>query len=140
LLELHAAGKLPREVQVFLNDGELEYSHARVLNLEDPDVLLKVARRAVADDGRSTSWRSSCCSIRACSGRGRKRRRAVEAVRAGRSECGAAQRDLERILAVKVRIRDHKGKERSRWSMRPSKTLIECSDVEGEELVVVAGR
>ena len=77
--------KLPHEVQVFLNDGELEYSHARVLlNLEDPDVLLKVARRAVADDWSVDKLEKFVLfDPEHVPGRGRKRRRAVEAVRAG---------------------------------------------------------
>jgi len=104
--------KLPHEVQVFLHDNQLEYSHARILlNLEDPDVLLKVARRVVAEDWsvdkleKFVLFDPSMFAARKKDAKGGGARWVDPNVR-------AAQRDLERILGVKVRIRDHKGKGR----------------------------
>jgi len=104
--------KLPHEVQVFLNDGELEYSHARVLlNLEDPDVLLKVARRAVAEDWSVDKLEKFVLFDPSMFGARKKETKGGGGgARWVDPNVRAAQRDLERILAVKVRIRDHKGK------------------------------
>ena len=103
--------KLPREVQTFLNDGELEYSHARVLlNLEDPDVLLKVARRAVAEDWSVDKLEKFVLFDPSMFGAKKKETKGGGGARWVDPNVRAAQRELERILAVKVRIRDHKGK------------------------------
>ena len=104
--------KLPHDVQVFLNDGELEYSHARVLlNLEDPDVLLKVARRAVAEDWSVDKLEKFVLFDPSMFGARKKETKSGGGgARWVDPNVRAAQRDLERILAVKVRIRDHKGK------------------------------
>jgi ParB family chromosome partitioning protein len=103
--------KLPHEVQVFLNDSELEYSHARVLlNLEDPDVLLKVARRAVAEDWSVDKLEKFVLFDPSMFGARKKETKSGGGARWIDPNVRAAQRDLERILAVKVRIRDHKGK------------------------------
>ena len=103
--------KLPHEVQVFLNDGELEYSHARVLlNLEDPDVLLKVARRAVTEDWSVDKLEKFVLFDPSMFGARKKETKSGGGARWVDPNVRAAQRDLERILAVKVRIRDHKGK------------------------------
>jgi ParB family transcriptional regulator, chromosome partitioning protein len=103
--------KLPREVQTFLNDGELDYSHARVLlNLEDPDVLLKVARRAVAEDWSVDKLEKFVLFDPSMFGAKKKETKGGGGARWVDPNVRAAQRDLERILAVKVRIRDHKGK------------------------------
>ena len=103
--------KLPREVQTFLNDGELEYSHARVLlNLEDPDVLLRVARRAVAEDWSVDKLEKFVLFDPSMFGAKKKESKGGGGARWVDPNVRAAQRELERILAVKVRIRDHKGK------------------------------
>ena len=103
--------KLPHEVQVFLNDGELEYSHARVLlNLEDPDVLLRVARRAVAEDWSVDKLEKFVLFDPSMFGAKKKETKGGGGARWVDPNVRAAQRELERILAVKVRIRDHKGK------------------------------
>jgi ParB family chromosome partitioning protein len=104
--------KLPHEVQVFLNDGELEYSHARVLlNLEDPDVLLRVARRAVTEDWSVDKLEKFVLFDPSMFGARKKETKGGGGgARWVDPNVRAAQRDLERILAVKVRIRDHKGK------------------------------
>jgi ParB family chromosome partitioning protein len=104
--------KLPHEVQVFLNDGELDYSHARVLlNLEDPEVLLRVARRAVAEDWSVDKIEKFVLFDPSMFGARKKETKGGGGgARWVDPNVRAAQRDLERILAVKVRIRDHKGK------------------------------
>ncbi len=103
--------KLPHEVQVFLNDNALQYSHARVLlNLEDPDVLLKVARRAVAEDWSVDKLEKFVLFDPSMFGARKKETKGGGGARWMDPNVRAAQRDLERILAVKVRIRDHKGK------------------------------
>jgi ParB family chromosome partitioning protein len=103
--------KLPHEVQVCLNDGELEYSHARVLlNLEDPDVLLKVARKAVAEDWSVDKLEKFVLFDPSMFGARKKETKGNGGARWVDPNVRAAQRDLERILGVRVRIRDQKGK------------------------------
>jgi ParB family chromosome partitioning protein len=103
--------KLPHEVQVFLNDGELDYSHARLLlNLEDPDVLLRVARKAVAEDWSVDKLENFVLFDPSMFGVKKKETKGGGGARWVDPNVRAAQRELERVLGVKVRIRDHKGK------------------------------
>ncbi|HST08747.1 MAG TPA: ParB/RepB/Spo0J family partition protein [Terriglobales bacterium] len=103
--------KLPQPVQVFLSDGALEYSHARVLlNLEDPDVQLRVARKAVDEDWSVDRLEKFVLFDPSMFGVKKKETKGGGGARWVDPNVRAAQRELERILAVKVRIRDHKGK------------------------------
>jgi len=103
--------KLPHQVQVYLNDGYLEYSHARLLlNLEDPDVLLRVARKAVDEDWSVDRLEKFVLFDPSMFGAKKKETKGGGGARWVDPNVRAAQRELERILGVKVRIRDHKGK------------------------------
>jgi len=103
--------KLPQPVQMFLSDGSLQYSHARLLlNLEDPDVILRVARKAVDEDWSVDKLESFVLFDPSMSGAKKKETKGGGGARWVDPNVRAAQRELERILGVKVRIRDHKGK------------------------------
>jgi ParB family transcriptional regulator, chromosome partitioning protein len=102
--------KLPRSVQQYLQNGELEFSHARVLlNLEDPEVLERVAHKAVREDMSVDKLETfvltdpSMFGVKKNVTKGGGSRWVDPNVR-------AAQRELQRILGVKVKIRDRKGK------------------------------
>ena len=102
--------RLPFEVQQFLTTEQLSYSHAReLLNLENPDVILKVARRAVKEKMSVEQLESLIMEMDF------PMRKLPPQLAQGRARwvdpnVRAAQRDLERVLGVKVRIRDRKGK------------------------------
>jgi len=100
--------RLPDEVQHYLTSGKLNYSHAReLLNLDEPEAILKWARRAVKEElsveqleklRMEEQWP------------GRKQPPQLARARWVDPNVRAAQRDLERVLGVRVRIRDRKGK------------------------------
>jgi ParB family chromosome partitioning protein len=102
--------RLPFEVQQYLTSEQLTYSHAReLLNLENPDVILKVARRAVKEMMSVEQLESLIMEAEF------PMRKQPPQLPQGRARwvdpnVRAAQRDLERVLGVKVRIRDRKGK------------------------------
>lgn len=101
--------KLPEPVQLYLLNGELEFSHARaLLNLGDPDVIGKVAHKAVTENmsvddlERFILFDKSMVGVQKAPTR--------HAARWVDPNVRAAQRKLEQILGVRVRIRDRKGK------------------------------
>lgn len=103
--------KLPETVQNYLHNGQLEFSHARVLlNLEDPDVQARVGHKAAMDNWsvdqleRFVLFDPSMVGVKKREAKGGGGARWVD------PNVRAAQRELERILGVKVRIRDRKGK------------------------------
>jgi ParB family chromosome partitioning protein len=103
--------KLPTLVQGYLQNGQLEFSHARVLlNLEDPDVQARVGHKAAMDNWsvdqleRFVLFDPSMVGVKKNEAKGGSGARWVD------PNVRAAQRELERILGVKVRIRDRKGK------------------------------
>ncbi len=103
--------KLPHLVQVYLTNGDLEFSHARVLlNLEDPDVVGRVAHKAVTENWSVDQLEKFVLFDPSMVGAKKKETKGGGGARWVDPNVRAAQRDLERILAVKVRIRDHKGK------------------------------
>jgi ParB family chromosome partitioning protein len=119
--------RLPLPVQQYLQDGKLEFSHARVLlNLEDPSVQERVAQKAVHEDWSVDKlehfvlFDPSMFGQHKTGGKGGGARWVDPNVR-------AAQRELERILGVKVRIRDRKGK---------GKITLEYSTIEDYDRVL----
>ncbi len=104
--------KLPEETQKYLQNGYLEFSHARILlNLEDAAVINRVALKAVDEEWSVDQLERFVLFDPSMKGVKRTR----EAKRGGTARwvdpnVRAAQRELERILGVRVRIRDRNGK------------------------------
>jgi ParB family transcriptional regulator, chromosome partitioning protein len=104
--------KLPEPVQIYLQAGKLEFSHARLLlNLADPALMLKIAHTAV-DREMSVDQLEHYIVIDQGIFLGEKPKKEGQA-RGARwvdPNVRAAQRRLEEILGVRVKIRDRKGK------------------------------
>jgi len=102
--------KLPRELQHMLEKGKLDFSRARVLlRLPEGPVQLKVAEHAVA---RSLSVEQLSVLVdKALIPTGEDLGEPPEGkARYVDPNVRAAQREMERILGVKVKIRDRRGK------------------------------
>ena len=121
--------KLPEETQKYLQIGSLDFSHARILlNLEDAAVINRVALKAVDEEWSVDKLEHFVLFDPSMKGV----KRTSEAKRAGKARwvdpnVRAAQRDLERILGVRVRIRDRNNK---------GKITLEYSTLEDFERVV----
>jgi ParB family transcriptional regulator, chromosome partitioning protein len=123
--------KLPQDVQVYLQNGDLGFSHARILlNLEDPRVIEKVAIKAVDEDWSVDKLEHFVLFDPSMHGV----KRTTETKKSGGGarwvdpNVRAAQRELERILGVRVRIRDRSGK---------GKITLEYSTLEDFDRVLV---
>ena len=102
--------KLPGPVQDYLIRGQLEFSHARVLlNLQNPEVIAKVAHKA-ATENWSVDKLENFVLFDPSMFPGQKPASKGGGARWVDPNVRAAQRELERILGVKVKIRDRKGK------------------------------
>jgi ParB family transcriptional regulator, chromosome partitioning protein len=102
--------KLPELVQRYLLTGQLEFSHARaLLNLKDPDVMAKVAHKA-ATENWSVDKLEHFVLFDPSMFQAQKEPPKGGGARWVDPNVRAAQRKLEEILGVKVRIRDRKGK------------------------------
>ncbi|HXY51197.1 MAG TPA: ParB/RepB/Spo0J family partition protein [Terriglobales bacterium] len=100
--------RLPDEVQTYLTSCQLSYSHARqLLNLDQPEAILKWARRAVKE-ALSVEQLDRLMSEERWPGQ--KQPPQPARARWVDPNVRAAQRDLERVLGVRVRIRDRKGR------------------------------
>jgi ParB family transcriptional regulator, chromosome partitioning protein len=120
--------KLPKPVQQYLQDGELEFSHARVLlNLEDPEVVERVARMAVRDEWSVDKLEHFVLFDPSMLGAKKKEAKAGGGARWVDPNVRAAQRELERVLGVRVKIRDRNGK---------GKITLEYSTLEDFDRVV----
>ena len=101
--------KLPGAVQLYLENGELEFSHARaLLNIPDEHVLGLVAHKAVTEN-MSVDDLERFILFDKSMFPGQKPP-ARQGARWVDPNVRAAQRKLEEILGVKVKIRDRKGK------------------------------
>src|SRR5215475_6804070 len=119
--------RLPRPVQQYLQDGQLEFSHARVLlNLEDPSVQERVAQKAVDEDWSVDKLEHFVLFDPSMFGAQKNAPKGVGA-RWVDPNVRAAQRELESILGVKVRIRDRKGK---------GKIILEYTTIEDYDRVL----
>jgi ParB family chromosome partitioning protein len=98
--------KLPPEVQRLLLEGELDFSMARVLlTLADPAQIVKVAEKAVKQHLSVLQLEDLVFGLNAPpDGEQLKPLRPID------PNVRAAQEELERLLGVRVRIRDRKGK------------------------------
>lgn len=120
-------GKLPPDVQQHLRDGALEFSHARLLlTLRDPSRVSEVANAAVKKSLSVVQLEDIVFAInmpleKQTGQEGQGRSRWVD------PNVRAAQQDLQRILGVKVKIRDRKGK---------GKIVIEYSTLEDFDRVL----
>ena len=102
--------KLPEGVQYYLQNRQLEFSHARVLLNLDPEVVGRVAHKAVTENMSVDDLETFVLSNPGMLGAFQKKETKPGGARWVDPNVRAAQRDLERILGVKVRIRDRKGK------------------------------
>jgi ParB family chromosome partitioning protein len=102
--------KLPELVQRYLLTGQLEFSHARaLLNLKDPEVMARVAHKA-ATENWSVEKLEHFVLFDPSMFKAQKEPPKGGGARWVDPNVRAAQRKLEEILGVKVRIRDRKGK------------------------------
>ena len=118
--------KLPFQVQQYLRNGDLEFSHAReLLNLLDPTMIGKIAEEAVKHHMSVIQIEKLVFETNV------PLQRQADAIRRGARwvdpNVKAAQRDLEEVLGVRVRIRDRKGK---------GKIVIEYATIEDFDRVV----
>jgi ParB family transcriptional regulator, chromosome partitioning protein len=102
--------KLPEGVQYYLQNRQLEFSHARVLLNLDPEVVGRVAHKAVTENMSVDDLETFVLSNPGMLGAVQKKETKPGGARWVDPNVRAAQRDLERILGIKVRIRDRKGK------------------------------
>jgi ParB family chromosome partitioning protein len=100
--------KLPQLVQTYLQNGSLEFSHARLLlNLDDPNQMAKAADKAV-DMEMSVDQLENYLFQQNWMPKPKK-----EGQRGARwvdPNVKAAERKLQEMLGVRVKIRDRKGK------------------------------
>jgi len=118
--------KLPPEVHRFLNNRDLEFSHAReLLNLLDPTLVVKIAEQAVKQSMSVLQLERLVFDTNV------PLQKQADAIRRGARwvdpNVKAAQRQLEEALGVRVRIRDRKGK---------GKIVIEYATIEDFDRVV----
>jgi ParB family chromosome partitioning protein len=103
--------KLPEGVQWYLGKGQLDFSQARILlSIEDPEVISKVAHMAANDNWSVEKLEHYVLFDPSMHGVKRNAPKAGGGARWVDPNVRAAQRDLERILGVRVRIRDRNGK------------------------------
>ncbi|MGO9404994.1 MAG: ParB/RepB/Spo0J family partition protein [Terriglobales bacterium] len=118
--------KLPAEVQAALRRGELTYSHARLLlSLEDKEQISKVAQVAIAKKMSVALLTELVMHINLPAGSPLERQ--PSGARWVDPNVRAAQRSLEAVLGMRVRIRDRRGK---------GKIVIEYGTLEDFDRVV----
>jgi ParB family transcriptional regulator, chromosome partitioning protein len=101
--------KLPIDVETALRRGDLTYSHARaLLGLHDESQVSKVAQMAIKKKMSVMALEDLVLDINVPVGRPEEPRRS--GARWVDPNVRAAQRSLETILGMKVRIRDRRGK------------------------------
>ena len=101
--------KLPQEVQAALRNKDLSYSHARLLlSLNDESQITKVARLVIAKKMSVALLEEMVMDSHIP--RGEPAERKEGGARWVDPNVRAAQRSLETVLGMRVRIRDRKGK------------------------------
>jgi ParB family chromosome partitioning protein len=101
--------KLPQEVQAALRNKDLSYSHARLLlSLNDESQITKVARVAIAKKMSVALLEEMVMDSHIPKGEPAERKEG--GARWVDPNVRAAQRSLETVLGMRVRIRDRKGK------------------------------
>jgi len=120
--------RLPDSVQRHLAMGRLEFSHARVLlNLQDSDVIARVADKAERENWSVDQLEKFVLFDPSMKDVKKNVPKASGGARWVDPNVRAAQRDLERILGLRVRIRDRNGK---------GKITLEYSTLEDFDRVV----
>ncbi len=120
--------RLPDSVQRHLAMGRLEFSHARVLlNLQDSDVIARVADKAERENWSVDKLEKFVLFDPSMKDVKKNVPKASGGARWVDPNVRAAQRDLERILGLRVRIRDRNGK---------GKITLEYSTLEDFDRVV----
>ena len=121
--------KLPEIAQHYLQMGQLEFSHARILlNLQDPEVIAKVAHKAATENMSVEKLESFVLFDPSMAGVQKNLPKpASGGARWVDPNVRAAQRELERVLGVRVKIRDRNGK---------GKITLEYSTLEDFDRVV----
>ena len=105
--------RLPSKVQDYLINGELEFSHARqLLKLEDDAMVLKLAEKVVKE--RILVWELEEMMLGGVPAafKAPDEEKVKRGARWVDPNVKAAQRDLERVLGMRVRIRDRNNKGR----------------------------
>jgi len=102
--------KLPDLVHHYLQQRQLDFSHARVLLNLDPEVVARVAHKAATENMSVDDLERYVLSNPGMMLPQVKKEPKPGGARWVDPNVRAAQRDLERILGVRVRIRDRKGK------------------------------
>jgi ParB family transcriptional regulator, chromosome partitioning protein len=103
--------RLPQEVQDYLINGELEFSHARqLLKIEDDAMLLKVAERVVKEHIPVSELEELMLGGVPAAFKASDQEKEKRGARWVDPNVRAAQRDLERVLGMRVRIRDRNNK------------------------------
>jgi ParB family chromosome partitioning protein len=122
--------RLPQEVQDYLINNELEYSHARMLlKIDNDDVLVKVARKVAKEHIPVWELEEMMLSSNPTLLKPPDEKKERRGARWVDPNVKAAQRDLERVLGMRVRIRDRNNKGR---------IVIEYSTLEDFDRVVGA--
>jgi ParB family chromosome partitioning protein len=120
--------RLPDSVQRHLAMGRLEFSHARVLlNLQDSDVIARVADKAERENWSVDKLEKFVLFDPSMKDVKKNVPKASGGARWVDPNVRAAQRDLEGILGLRVRIRDRNGK---------GKITLEYSTLEDFDRVV----
>ena len=118
--------KLPADVEAALRRGDLTYSHARVLlALHDESQVAKVAQKAIKEKMSVLALEDLVQDVNLPMGKPEEPKQG--AARWVDPNVRAAQRSLETILGMRVRIRDRKGK---------GKITIEYGNLEDFDRVV----
>src|SRR5215471_1785328 len=114
--------KLPSEVQQLLLEGRMDFSMARVLlTVLDPEQVVKIASTAIKDHLSVLQLEDLVFKINVPREKTETQARWID------PNVRAAQTELERILGVRVRIKDRKGK---------GKIVLEYSSLEDFDRVV----
>jgi ParB family chromosome partitioning protein len=97
--------RLPAEVQKMVEDGKLSFGHAKVLmGLDSPEAILKVAQRAVAMSMSVRQVEGTVSNMMHPPEKPATPERKVD------PNVREAERELQRVLGVKVQIQDRHGK------------------------------
>jgi len=116
--------KLPAEVQQLLLEGRIDFSMARVLlTLVDPEQVVKIANVAIRDHLSVLDLEDLVLKINVP----KEKAETPQQARWVDPNVRAAQTELERILGIRVRIKDRKGK---------GKIVLEYSSLEDFDRVV----
>jgi len=122
--------KLPPRVLEYLSKNQLGFSEARaLLTLEDPEMIVKAADQVVKQHMSVEQIEHLIMVMQGFATAAGQTDKAIGGSRWVDPNVRAAQLELERLLGVRVRIKDRKGK---------GKIVIEYTTVDDYERVVTA--